>query len=212
MKNKKAFFISLAAILCIAAVAITLYFTLPAKTADNNNTTKPNEATTNSSVDIDDDSWKLGTTTNERISNYVDTHNDTFANSYAGMYFDSTGKLNILLTGKRKECNKFLLDTFGFENTCKTIVKYSYKELTSTQEKIEKLVAENNEKKNKKNSVIDAITDTTLNVRDNNICVTLYTQTGAPDEELIAKFKKEVNDSEMITFEFTNYKPVDINN
>ena len=128
------------------------------------------------------------------------------------MYFDSSGKLNILLTGKKKECNKFILDTFGYENPCKTIVKYSYKELTSEQDKINNLVADNINTQNKKDSVLNAVTSVSLNVLDNNISVTLYTQTGETDNELISKFKDEISDSEMIAFEFSNRKTVNFVN
>lgn len=45
---------------------------------------------------------------------------------------------------------------------------------------------------------------------DNNISVTLYTQTGETDNELISKFKDEISDSEMIAFEFSNRKTVNL--
>ncbi len=207
MKNKKAFFISLAAVICIAAIALAVYFTLSAETNNSQQT-----QTSSISDHVEDDSWKSGTATHEKILSYTETHNDTFAQNYAGMYFDSSGKLNILLTGKKKECNKFILDTFGYENPCKTIVKYSYKELTSEQDKINNLVTDNINTQNKKDSVLNAVTSVSLNVLDNNISVTLYTQTGETDNELISKFKDEVSDSEMIAFEFSNRKTVNFVN
>ena len=207
MKNKKAFFISLAAVICIAAIALAVYFTLSAETNNSQQT-----QTSSISDHVEDDSWKSGTATHEKILSYTETHNDTLAQNYAGMYFDSSGKLNILLTGKKKECNKFILDTFGYENPCKTIVKYSYKELTSEQDKINNLVTDNINTQNKKDSVLNAVTSVSLNVLDNNISVTLYTQTGETDNELISKFKDEVSDSEMIAFEFSNRKTVNFVN
>ncbi|MDE6124627.1 MAG: hypothetical protein K2G22_05285 [Eubacterium sp.] len=205
MKNKKVLFISLTAVICVVAIALAVYFTLPAKID-----TSQQKETSSTSDYVEDNSWKSGTATHEKISNYAETHNDTFSNSYAGLYFDSAGKLNILLTGQKKECNKFILDTFGYENPCKTIVKYSYKELTSEQEKIDNLISDNSKKDN--DSVINSVTATALNVLDNNITVTLYTQTGESDEELISKFKEEISDSEMIAFEFTNRKSVNLDN
>ena len=196
MKNKKALFISLAAVICVVAIVITA-FILSANTDIFNNVKTSN--------------WKSGTSTHEKISSYAETHNDTFSKCYAGMYFDSSGKLNILLTEKRDECNKFILDTFGYDNPCETTVKYSYKEITSLQKKIDNLVAKNSKKVNE-DSVINSVTATALNVLDNNITVTLYTQTGESDEELISKFKEEISDSEMIAFEFTNRKAVNLDN
>ena len=105
MKNKKAFFISLAAVICIAAIALAVYFTLSAETNNSQQT-----QTSSISDHVEDDSWKSETATHEKILSYTETHNDTFAQNYAGMYFDSSGKLNILLTGKKRNVtNSYLI-------------------------------------------------------------------------------------------------------
>ena len=122
---------------------------------------------------------------------------------------------NIDLTDIEKlkiELNTSDVNVFFTEESELKVIQYSYKELTSEQDKINNLVTDNINTQNKKDSVLNAVTSVSLNVLDNNISVTLYTQTGETDNELISKFKDEVSDSEMIAFEFSNRKTVNFVN
>lgn len=146
--------------------------------------------------------------------------------SYGGSYIDD-GYLNIMLTGNQEECNKIIFDVFVYDNPCTKIVKYSYKQIMEEKDKIENAMANCSSKDNFENkdtelqSLMDSVKMVAYDDMNNSIVVSLTdnaddvsitVHSDSPTkiiessniEEQIDTFKKEISDSEIITFEVTD--------
>ena len=110
---------------------------------------------------------------------------------YGGAYIDHNGKLVVLVTQPVDECKRIIEKIANEENFIVKNCQYSYKELLTIKEKIEKLHNENLDSKIFKNLTIYGVSD-----RENLVFVELDDFCG----ERIKLFKEKVVDSPMIVF------------